>query len=326
MTTESPIGRTLSHYKIVRRLGAGGMGVVYEAEDGRLGRRVAVKFLSDELQHDLPTLERFQREARAASALNHPGICTVFAIEQHERQHFIVMELLEGQTLAERMGRGPFEIGALLDIGIQIADALESAHAKGIVHRDLKPVNLIVNARGQIKILDFGLAKIETGASAIGAEASSSRAETALERGQLTAAGTMLGTLFYMSPEQARGQLTDARTDLFSLGAVLYQMATGELPFHGETQARRVRRDPQPRSAPADRNEPGDASGPRRDRREGAREGPQPALSDGDRAEDRPAAAAPEDRFGAPQRGRDRPTRSPDGGPRGRSPCCTSRT
>jgi serine/threonine protein kinase/tetratricopeptide (TPR) repeat protein len=250
VSTESPIGRTLSHYKIVRRLGAGGMGVVYEAEDGRLGRRVAVKFLSDELQHDLPTLERFQREARAASALNHPGICTVFAIEQHERQHFIVMELLEGQTLAERMGRGPFEIGALLDIGIQIADALESAHAKGIVHRDLKPVNLIVNERGQIKILDFGLAKIEAGASAIGAEASSSRAETALERGQLTAAGTMLGTLFYMSPEQARGQLTDARTDLFSLGAVLYQMATGELPFHGDTQAlvfdAILNRDPRP--------------------------------------------------------------------------------
>jgi len=247
---ESPIGRTLSHYKIVRRLGAGGMGVVYEAEDGRLGRRVAVKFLSDELQHDVPTLERFQREARAASALNHPGICTVFAIEQHERQHFIVMELLEGQTLAERMGRQPFEIGALLDIGIQIADALESAHAKGIVHRDLKPVNLILNERGQVKILDFGLAKIEGRPTPLDAESSGSKAETAVERGQLTAVGTVLGTLFYMSPEQARGQLTDARTDLFSLGAVLYQMATGELPFQGDTQAvvfdAILNRDPRP--------------------------------------------------------------------------------
>jgi len=247
---ESQVGRTLSHYKIGRRLGAGGMGVVYEAEDGRLGRRVAVKFLSDELQHDVPTLERFQREARAASALNHPGICTVFAIEQHERQHFIVMELLEGQTLAERMGRQPFEIVALLDIGIQIADALESAHAKGIVHRDLKPVNLILNERGQIKILDFGLAKIEGAYTALDAESSGSKAETAIERGQLTAVGTVLGTLFYMSPEQARGQLTDARTDLFSLGAVLYQMATGELPFQGDTQAvvfdAILNRDPRP--------------------------------------------------------------------------------
>ncbi len=232
---ESRIGQTVSHYKILRQLGAGGMGVVFEAEDHRLGRRVALKFLSEDLQQDLPMLERFQREARAASALNHPGICTVFAIEQHERQHFIVMELLEGKTLAQRIGRQPFEIGALLDVGIQIADALESAHSKGIVHRDLKPVNLIVNERGQVKILDFGLAKIEAGPAAV--DGGSSHAETSLERGQLTQAGTVMGTLFYMSPEQARGQLTDARTDLFSLGAVLYQMATGEPPFQGEAQA-----------------------------------------------------------------------------------------
>jgi non-specific serine/threonine protein kinase len=246
---EISVGRTLSHYTIVRRLGAGGMGVVYEAEDGRLGRRVAVKFLSDELQHDVPTLERFQREARAASSLNHPGICTVYAIEQHERQHFIVMELLEGKTLAERMDRGPFEVAELLDIGVQIADALESAHAKGIVHRDLKPVNLFVNDRGQVKILDFGLAKIEAGPAPAGTP-SDSRVETAVERGQLTAVGTVLGTLYYMSPEQARGQLTDARTDMFSLGAVLYQLATGELPFHGDTQAvvfdAILNRDPRP--------------------------------------------------------------------------------
>ncbi|HXV77398.1 MAG TPA: protein kinase [Candidatus Polarisedimenticolaceae bacterium] len=247
---ESQTGKTLSHYKILRRLGAGGMGVVYEAEDGRLGRRVAVKFLSEELQNDLPALERFQREARAASALNHPGICTVFAIEQFERQHFIVMELLEGQTLAQRIGQQPFEIGALLDVGIQVADALESAHSKGIVHRDLKPVNLIVNERGQVKILDFGLAKVEGAPAAIASDASSSQVETAVGRGQLTAVGTVLGTMFYMSPEQARGQLTDARTDLFSLGVVLYQMAAGELPFQGDTQAvvfdAILNRDPRP--------------------------------------------------------------------------------
>ena len=248
--TDSQIGKTLSHYKILRHLGAGGMGVVYEAEDSRLGRRVAVKFLSEQLQNDLPMLERFQREARTASALNHPGICTVFAIEQHERQHFIVMELLEGQTLGERIGRQPFAIDALLDVGIQIADALESAHSKGIVHRDLKPVNLILNERGQVKILDFGLAKIGGGAAVAEVDSARSQAETAFERNQLTTAGTVLGTLYYMSPEQARGQLTDARTDLFSLGVVLYQMATGELPFQGDTQAvvfdAILNRDPRP--------------------------------------------------------------------------------
>jgi non-specific serine/threonine protein kinase len=226
----SLIGKTVSHYTILRQLGAGGMGVVYEAEDGRLGRRVAVKFLSAAIEHDAPTLERFQREARAASSLNHPGICTVFAIEQHERQQFIVMELVLGQTLAQRLGHQPFEIGELLDVGVQIADALESAHSKGIVHRDLKPANLILNERGQVKILDFGLAKVD-GQPGLGA-----RDETQLDRAQLTQAGTVLGTVYYMSPEQARGQLTDARTDLFSLGAVLYQMATGKLPFPGDTQ------------------------------------------------------------------------------------------
>jgi non-specific serine/threonine protein kinase len=247
---ESQVGKTLSHYKILRQLGAGGMGVVFEAEDTRLGRRVAVKFLSEQLQNDLPMLERFQREARAASALNHPGICTVFAIEQHERQHFIVMELLEGATLAERIGHKAFAIEALLDVGIQIADALESAHSKGIVHRDLKPVNLILNERGQVKILDFGLAKIDGGAAVANAESSGSQVETAFQRNQLTTAGSVLGTLYYMSPEQARGQLTDARTDLFSLGIVLYQMATGELPFQGDTQAvvfdAILNRDPRP--------------------------------------------------------------------------------
>src|SRR5664279_5829311 len=227
MAKESLVGATVSHYRITRTLGAGGMGVVYEAEDTRLERRVALKVLSDDMQRDPSILERFQREARAASALNHPGICTVHPIEQHEGQHFIVMELLEGQTLAKRIGRQPLELAEILDLGIQIADALESAHAKGIVHRDLKPVNLIVNARGQIKILDFGLAKIGAMTDYSGAMPADSRFETSLDRRDLTVAGMVLGTVHYMSPEQARGLPTDARTDLFSLGSVLYQMATG---------------------------------------------------------------------------------------------------
>ena len=237
MSTDLLVGKTVSHYHITRPLGAGGMGVVYEAEDTQLGRHVALKVLSEEMQRDPSILERFQREARAASALNHPGICTVHSIEQHEGQHFIVMELLEGQTLAKRIGRQPMELTEILDLGIQIADALESAHSKGIVHRDLKPVNLILNGRGQIKILDFGLAKIGAVTNYSGAGALDSRLETSLDRHDLTVAGMVLGTVHYMSPEQARGQLTDARTDLFSLGSVLYQMATGEMPFQGDTQA-----------------------------------------------------------------------------------------
>jgi serine/threonine protein kinase/Flp pilus assembly protein TadD len=250
MAKESLVGATVSHYRITGLLGSGGMGVVYEAEDTRLERRVALKVLSDEMQRDPSVLERFQREARAASALNHPGICTVHAIEQHDGQHFIVMELLEGQTLAKRIGRQPLDLAEILDLGIQIADALESAHAKGIVHRDLKPVNLIVNARGQIKILDFGLAKIGALTNYAGDVSSDSRVETSLDRKDLTLAGMVMGTVHYMSPEQARGQLTDGRTDLFSLGAVLYQMVAGELPFQGDTQAvvfdSILNRDPRP--------------------------------------------------------------------------------
>ncbi|HET9793498.1 MAG TPA: protein kinase [Thermoanaerobaculia bacterium] len=231
---ESLVGQTIAHYKIVGLLGTGGMGSVYEAEDADLGRRVAIKVLSADLKNQTAMLERFKREARAASALNHPGICTVFAIEQHDGQPFIVMELIKGSTLAEKMGRQPFETGPLLDLGIQIADALESAHSKGIAHRDLKPANLMINDRGQVKILDFGLAKVE---AAFAQKGDDSSLDTAIGGGPLTMTGTVMGTVHYMSPEQARGQLTDARTDIFSLGAVLYQMATGTLPFQGDTQA-----------------------------------------------------------------------------------------
>jgi serine/threonine protein kinase/Tfp pilus assembly protein PilF len=222
------------------------MGVVYEAEDTRLGRNVAVKFLSSELAKDAPMLERFEREARAASALNHPGICTVHAIEQANGQSFIVMELVDGEPLSTRIAGHPMDVGPLLDLAIQMADALESAHAKGIVHRDLKPMNMMVTSRGQLKILDFGLAKFE----GPGAASAQTATPTAAPRTDLTAAGTVFGTVHYMSPEQARGLATDTRTDLFSLGAILYQMASGDRPFEGDTQAvifdAILNRDPRP--------------------------------------------------------------------------------
>ena len=226
------IGRTVSHYRITSQLGSGGMGIVYEAEDTNLGRHVALKFLPTAMAGDEALLQRFQREARAASSLNHPNICTIHGIEQFESEQFIVMELLEGESLADRIHRGVIDIDTLLTLCIQIVDALESAHSKGIVHRDLKPANIFVSSRGQAKILDFGLAKIDRPA---GGEPSLMM--TAVKANELTSAGATVGTVSYMSPEQARGQVTDARTDLFSFGTVLYQMASGSLPFPGETSA-----------------------------------------------------------------------------------------